>query len=114
MLSRKLAPPIGFASRVQSVLRKEGLRGLMTRAIRKAETAVLRFERIAFYEYDLTQPQVRLRPPSLEVEFIVAMPDDLLKSHRATLEADFDLGPQELRQRLAKSHVALLALHDGE
>ena len=102
-----------FASRVQEVLRTEGFGGVVVRAIRKAESGVLRIERIAFYEYDLTRPAVGLRPPSIEVEFIVAMPDDLLKTHRATLEADFDIGPQEVRQRLARSHVALLALHDG-
>jgi GNAT superfamily N-acetyltransferase len=105
VLSRKLAPPMDFASRLQEVLRTEGFGGVVVRAIRKAESAVLRIEQIAFYEYNLTRPVVRLRPPSIEVEFIVAMPDDLLK--------DFDIGPQEVRQRLARSHVALLALHDG-
>ncbi len=114
MLSRKLAPPMaGFASRLQQIVRTEGVAGLIVRAMRKVQSAALRIETIAFYECDLTQPAVRLRPPSIEVEFIVAMPDDLLKEHRATLEADFDIGPQEVRMRLARSHVALLALHDG-
>jgi hypothetical protein len=114
VLSSTLAPRVGFGSRVQEVLRTEGLRGVLARALRKTLSAVLRIDRIAFYECKFTEPAVRLCPPSIAVEFIVAMPDDLLKVHREALEADFDIGPQEVRQRLARSHVALLGLCDGE
>ncbi len=113
MLIHAHKPPVSIGTRFREVLHDEGVSGLILHAAQKAERALLHVERVAFYDTDLTQALVCLPPPPAAVEFIVATPHHLLHRHRATLEADFDLAPQEVQGRLARSHVALLSLHEG-
>lgn len=100
-------------SRMREVLRSEGPGGFIMRALGKTVRPLVWFERVAFYEVDLTQPSVRLSGATGEVEFMVATPDDLLKLHSVTLAADFGMSPQTVELCLARSHVALLCLHAG-
>ena len=106
-------PPVNIWPRLREVLRDEGPGGLIIRAARKTRRAILQVERVAFYDTDLTQPFVGLRPLPVAVEFIVATPDDLLNRYEATLETDFGVEPRDVEQRLARSHIALLGLHQG-
>ena len=85
--------------KVREVLRHEGAGGLIIRALHKTVGSLLWFERVAFYDMDLAQAPVRLNPPTVELEFAIAMPDDILTRYRACLEADFakDTSPEAIK-----------------
>ena len=107
------APHTHLGQRLQEVLRHEGSAGLIARVARRLKKGIVQFERVAFYDSDLTQSLVDLPPLADAVEFVAATPYDLLTRYRACLEADFGLGRLELSRRSACSHVALLGLHEG-
>jgi hypothetical protein len=101
-----------YVSRLRDMLRNDGSGSLITRGLRKTVGSVLWFERVAFYEADLSRKPVQLSPLGVDVYFIVATADELFNC-RAVLEKNFDLKPQEVERRLENGHVALLAMHDG-
>jgi GNAT superfamily N-acetyltransferase len=100
-------------SRVRRIVRKDGLMGLVARALRVSVDSIVSIRRVAFLDVDLTQAAVRLPPPSVGVQFVVAEASDLTGRFRASLQLDFDLGPQEVGHRLAHSHIAVVAVHQG-
>src|SRR6266436_5831379 len=105
-------PAGGIGRRVALVWRKEGLPGVVDHIVARTVRPLFWIERVGFYESDLSdQRGPDPRPPRLSADVRPAMAHELLGPFRATLEKDFGVTTDDAAQRVAKSHVAMIAVH---
>jgi GNAT superfamily N-acetyltransferase len=98
-------------SRVRETLRVEGPVGLIGRVLCRVARAFVCVEHVDFYDHNLSAAPVGTRPSRIDLRCQVASRDDLLEIYRPALDADFGLDADELKRRIARSHLALLGIH---
>jgi GNAT superfamily N-acetyltransferase len=108
-------PAEGIGRRVAHVWREEGLPGLVDRIVARTVRPFFWIERVGFYDSDLSEQRgPDPRPPRLPIDVRPAMAHELLGRFRKTLEKDFGVTRDDAAKRVAKSHVAMIAVHDDE
>jgi len=108
-------PLISPARRIIQVCRDEGVVGLIARVVARTVRPLVWVERVGFYDSDLSTLGADAPPvPGLPVEVRPATRAELLGRHRDALEFEFGVAPADIEQRLARSHVAMIALHQGQ
>ena len=98
-------------ARILEVLRDEGVADVCRRVLPRLWRRLFVTERAAFYDVDLTCAR-KLITPMVDIRLVVVL-GDLVSRFGPELAANFLLEPGDTAQRVARSHVAALALHEG-
>ncbi len=99
--------------RMAGVLQREGMRGIARRLVERTVRPLIWVERIGFYDSDLPDlPAQAMRGFPAEVR--PARPDELLQRFSRPLEDDFGVTPDDAAQRIAREHVTVIAVHEGQ
>ena len=108
-------PTVNLGRRVARVWRKEGLPGLVDRIVARTVRPLFWIERVGFYDSDLSDGREGFDAlPPLSVDVRPAMAHELIGRFRKTLLKDFGVTPEDAARRVAKSHVAMIAVHDDQ
>jgi len=109
-------PMEGIGRRAARVWRKEGLAGVADRIVTRTIRPLFWIERVGFYDSDLRDDDrgADARPPRLSVDVRPAMAHELIGRFRVTLHKDFGVTREDAAQRVARSHVAMIAVHDDK
>jgi GNAT superfamily N-acetyltransferase len=98
-------------SRLATILRWEGPRGLLLRALRRALHPLLRVHRVFFFETDLAAAPPPPAPTGIPLELRVGAREDLVRF--APLLARLDISLESALEQVAGGDLPLLALHQG-